>query len=51
MKGLLIISSSHDDELRWVTNSDIGRGFLVCLNFFFFKKNHFYGSVVQAIKS
>lgn len=35
VKGLLIISSSHDDKLRWVTNSNIGRGFLVCLNFFF----------------
>lgn len=29
MKGLLIISSSHNDKLRWVINSNIGRGFLV----------------------
>lgn len=52
INGLLIISSSHDDKLRWVTNSNIGRGVLVCLSsFFFLKKNCFYGSVVQAIKS
>ncbi|XP_062428699.1 POU domain, class 2, transcription factor 1 isoform X2 [Rhea pennata] len=29
VKGLLIISSSHNDKLRWVINSNIGRGFLV----------------------
>ena len=29
MKGLLIISSSHNDKLRWVISSNIGRGFLV----------------------